>query len=319
MKKSIKTTLLIWMLLSSVIVMVIGGYLSSTIMKGKIKDVNLPTMESYYSSISDTIDSTLVTYVKQLEQLNCYRIDSEWDSENIADYLIQKRSTRPSYFDYLAYLDEDGFFWTDLKDTASKTDYSGEDDYISLKRGTPYTIYGSVISKATGQRIIRVSVKASNAPGWWVGMVNFENLSNITSGINCNWAKFTLFKGNETEVEFGDVASVYESDFKYQENTWKETKSELIFANTLENVNWDLVMQLKQSYFDKAANVMSMIAVVIVAITVIIVVLISYILLNIQLKGFKPLQKAIDDIAKGDADLTKRIDVKAENDTFNAV
>ena len=177
--KKIKKTLSIWNIIISLVILTITVIFAPKIIKEKSLESSLSSMESYVDSIADNIDSTILNYSKQLEQLNCYRVSSDFEDYEIGNYLYEKSDTRPSYFDYLAYLSKDGYFYTDLQISDKGTDYRDEQDYKLLSRGKERTFYGPTISKATNKNIIRVSIKADNADGWWVGMVDFDNLHNI--------------------------------------------------------------------------------------------------------------------------------------------
>lgn len=332
--KSIKNTLIVSVLVASIVVMGAGSFIASLIVKNKMIESTLPSMTSYFNLTSDTVDSTIYSYTMQLQQLNCYRINDDWGSEEITDYLIQKKATRPSYFDYLAYLSPEGVFYTDLYDTVSGTDYSQEPDYIKLSQGKQFCIYGPVISKATNKNIVRVSIKADNAPGYWVGMVDYEHLSNITNGIKCNWAKFTLADGatRKSIDKFGDTNESKYMNFGSNEVLRKEymekskanvgkwfrmkgdNKDEYIIKSSLKNVDWSICMELQTSYL--ASSINSIMATFMVVLITIVVTILVVIILSVtrNLKDIVPLNKAISDIATGDADLTKEIDVKAKNE-----
>lgn len=133
--KKIKKTLSVWNIIISFIILTVTVLFVPRIIKDKSLESSLSNMESYVDSIVDNIDSTIMSYSKQLEQLNCYRVNSDFENYEIGNYLYEKSATRPSYFDYLAYLSKDGYFYTDLQISDKGTDYRDERDYELLSQG----------------------------------------------------------------------------------------------------------------------------------------------------------------------------------------
>lgn len=313
--KHIKVSILLGAFVPAFVVMLAGYFLTPKIMTNGMKETMLPSVESYLVSTANSIESELEAYSKQLEQVNCYRIDSEWNSSEIAQYLHEKSGTRPTYFDYLAYLSPDGYFYTDLNDSGKGTDYSNEPDYIDLSNGNPKTFYGPVISKATNKNIIRVSIKADNAPGWWVGMIDYTKLPNLVEGINCNFARFTISNLGETLFNFGDNTKTYNYVSSTNvEKDWYRQDGEELRDLKLSNIDWVLTVEVKDEYFTKPAVKMNVPVLGGIAIGVTILLITIFLITIIALKDIKPLNNAIIDISKGDADLTKKIEVKANNE-----
>ena len=83
--KKIKTTLSIWITSISLFILCATIIVAPKIIKKESLESILPNTESYLSSICDNIDSTLLSYSRQLEQLNCYRIDNTFTDEEIGD------------------------------------------------------------------------------------------------------------------------------------------------------------------------------------------------------------------------------------------
>ena len=315
--KKIKKTLSIWNIIISLIILTITVIFTPKIIKEKSLESTLSNMESYVNSIADNIDSTIMGYSKQLEQLNCYRIDSNFEDYEIGNYLYEKNSTRPSYFDYLAYLSEDGYFYTDLQISDKGTDYTSEYDYKELSLGKERTFYGPTISKATNKNIIRVSIKADNTDGWWVGMVDFNNLHNIVNNINCDWATFYMLNGNEYITSFGNNIYKYDSSVDVKNNEWLFNDGKVYYKTSLNNIDWDVVICLDEVYLTKTSKIMSTIIVFICLLIIASSLISTLIIMTIQLKDINPLNNSIDEIASGEADLTKLINVKSDNEIGN--
>lgn len=315
--KKIKTTLSKWIICISMIILVTTIIVAPKIIKEKSLESVLPNIQSYMSSICDNVDSTLLVYSKQLEQLNCYRIDEKFNSSEIGSYLYEKNETRPSYFDYLAYLSTDGYFYTDLQEFTEGINYSDEKDYRALLNGKDRTFYGPVISKATNKNIIRVSIKADNSDGWWVGMVDFDNLHNLVKNINCDWATFYLINGKNYITSFGNNVYKYDSSVNIKNDEWLFNNGKVYYKLSLSNIDWDVIMCVNENYLTKSSNIMSMLIVGICILIITSILISILIVMTIQLKDIKPLNDSIDDIASGEADLTKSINVKSNNEIGN--
>ena len=315
--KKIKKTLSKWNIIISLIILSVTILFAPKIIKEKSLESTLSNMESYVNSIADNIDSTIMGYSKQLEQLNCYRIDSNFEDYEIGNYLYEKNSTRPSYFDYLAYLSKDGYFYTDLQRSYNGTDYRNETDYKNLSNGKERTFYGPIISKATNKNIIRVSIKADNADGWWVGMVDFNNLHNIVNNINCDWATFHLVNGTNYITSFGNNVYKYDSSMDIKNNEWLFVDGKVYYKISLSNIDWDVIICLDEVYLTKSSTIMSTLIIFICLLIIVSSLISTLIVMTIQLKDINPLNNSIDEIASGEADLTKLINVKSNNEIGN--
>ena len=313
----IKNTLSIWITVISIVILAITIIVTPKIIRNKTLESSLPSIESYMSSVCDNIDSTIMSYSKQLEQLNCYRVDKNFTDEKIGNYLYEKNNTRPSYFDYLAFLSKDGYFYTDLESTPIGVDYSKEKDYQNLYLGMCRSFYGPIISKATSKNIIRVSIEATNTNGWWVGMVNFDNLHNLVKNINCDWANFYMLNNGKLITEFGNKKYDYDFSIDLDYYQWKITDNKVYYKMMLNNIDWDVVMCVDIDYLTKSSKIMSFIIIGTSALIIVAILISMMIVMTIQLKDIRPLNNSIDEIASGEADLTKEIKVKSNNEIGN--
>lgn len=312
-----KKTLIIGIIIISIISLIVGYNISNKSLTRENKNYSIINMETYYQSVYNQVDAELQSAVLQLKQLNCYRIKPEWSAKEIVDYLIIKKENTPRTFDYLAYLDTDGMFYTDL---GSNSNYSLQPDYINLSKNKyNYCIYGPIISGATGKNVLRVSIKASNANGYWVGMVNFENIERLVTDIKCNFAKFTLYNDldNKKIISFGDLEKDYKTPISYKdisEGVSVKEGDKLVINSMLLNTKWRLVMEVLEEYYQKSTRMASNVLFITLFINGIIISLSVIILLSYQLKDVKRIQEKAKDISSGDADLRNVIEIKSKNE-----
>jgi len=330
---SLKSLILFWVIIPTVLLMTLGIIFTVESTRSKLIKDTLPQFKDYFDSVETTVNNQLISYGKQLEQLNCYRIDKNYTPKQIAQYLHTKSDQRPSYFDYLAYLDKSGHFWTDLSDNPEGADYSKETDYVALANGSRLSIEGPLISKATGQNIVRIGIKATNADGYWIGMINAENIVEIAESVKCDWAMFAISKASDGTLicKFGDNESNHINLEKYPEirkqyvnwssnhiNEWKMFSAgkhnTYMIKKPFDSANWNLSMNVEKDYIVQSSKTVGNLIVAVMVIVLIAIIVIVFVVLTLQLKDINPLNRAIDDISKGDADLTKKIDVKANNE-----
>ena len=294
--------------------------------------------KSYAKNISKTIEE----FSARLDYYVNADIVATQDTPQIVDWLIDHEDKRYSSFDYVAWVDKEGGFYSDVGSQTSVVDrdyfraimYDGKDVFVD----------NPVASKTTGRTIIHVA-KAAKVDGQTVGffcaVIGIEHLSTILDDIDMgDNGLVTLFSGtnsliakngSETIMAVVDELST-NVDYAKQnlemlaENGGDSYVSELPEIGKVLNISepvdgtmWNMVVILEENVIiELALRVRDFM----IFLNVIIIVLVVAVTIWVLYRAIKPLQvvqSAIKDISTGNADLTKRITINASNEIGNVV
>ncbi len=302
----------------------------------------------------ETIQNLSDAYVLAIEnKLECYNealdfytnadIMKTADLEAIGQWLVEHEKIRDTDFDYVMISGPEGLTYSDIGTRTNITDrpyfkailMEGKDEYI----GDP------VRSKTTGKTVVHIT-KALKANGKTFGLVaGVVNVNKITEFVDqvkigksgYGWLlasdglcithpnhDFIMNKNFITGLSTGyeDMALVAEKISAGEKGyAWVNgypSGKDLIVYHGFTLTPWGFAITVPQSQIiglaGKIRNKMGLFTVI----TVIILLLISCIILILSFKPLKVIDKAINKIASGDADLTQRIHINS-NDEIGAV
>ncbi|HAH61566.1 MAG TPA: methyl-accepting chemotaxis protein [Treponema sp.] len=291
------------------------------------------------AAYSLALTNKLNEYTSELNQYVTADVVRTGDETQIVQWLRSHANIRSKDFDYVFFCGPDGTVYTDTNETATVTDRSyfkaiineGKDEYID----------NPVISKTTGNPIIHVSkaVKAGGKTiGFFSGVVPLTTIQNTISGIKLGESGYAWILADDgTVVAHQDGSLVMQKNFlnglgaEHGDLTEaaKEMaggKSGTAWANDLQGnkvcvvyapvaeTSWSFAFAVSQAQVyrtaDELTGTMIMTAVVILAV----LLAISGAIIYRQLKPLEIVQKTITGIASGNADLTRRIEVKSKNE-----
>ncbi len=262
------------------------------------------------------------------------------DTNSIVDWLVSVEESRADIYDYVAWVDKDGGFYSDI---GSSTNVS-ERDYFKgiMQEGKDFFIDNPVTSKTTGKTVVHVCKAAKvdgRTVGFFCGVAQIENLTYFLSDVDLpgdGQASLMSSNGNifistadsefvnETVEQLGDNMNLIISDSANGKSgfLWSKAtkgKSRLNIYEPIDTTPWILLISLDRVVIENVArkvqNMMLIGAILSSAGVCVVLILV----LIAALKPLKVVEKTISNIASGDADLTKRITIKSNNEIGRVV
>ena len=307
----------------------------------RTKKITNQQIESDYTDLTKSYASQVVLKLSEYKTALDFYINSEaaqtGDTEEIVDWLRTTTSKRNKIFDYVAWVDETGKFQTD---NGNETFVTQRDYYQAIvKNGADDFIDNPATSLTTGKTIIHVcrAVKHGGKNiGFFTGTVSMETINKLVKDITVGETGIaTLFSGNgkvistsgnldEMETLVADKANNYvknhiqtNSTSEYSGHFWNRDshghKQFNIFSG-ISGTQWTLVIMIEGAQIFRIANEIILymsVAALILAVTLILVI--SLCVVSIM-KPLVVVEKTLQGISSGNADLSKRILVKTNAD-----
>ena len=307
----------------------------------RTKKITNQQIESYYTDLTKSYASQVVLKLSEYKTALDFYINSDaaqtGDTEEIVDWLRTTTSKRNKIFDYVAWVDETGKFQTD---NGNETFVTQRDYYQAIvKNGADEFIDNPATSLTTGKTIIHVcrAVKHGGKNiGFFTGTVSMETINKLVKDITVGETGIaTLFSGNgkvistsgdldEMETLAADKANndvknhiQTNSTSEYAGHFWNRDphghKQFNIFSG-ISGTQWTLVIMIEGAQIFRIANEIILymsVAALILAVTLILVL--SLCIVSIM-KPLGVVEKTLQSISSGNADLSKRILVKTNAD-----
>ena len=307
----------------------------------RTKKITNQQIESDYTDLTKSYASQVVLKLSEYKTALDFYINSDaaqtGDTEEIVDWLRTTTSKRNKIFDYVAWVDETGKFQTD---SGNETFVTQRDYYQAIvKNGADDFIDNPATSLTTGKTIIHVcrAVKHGGKNiGFFTGTVSMETINKLVKDITVGETGIaTLFSGNgkvistsgdldEMETLAADKANndvknhiQTNSTSEYAGHFWNRNphghKQFNIFSG-ISGTQWSLVIMIEGAQIFRIANEIILymsVAALILAVTLILVI--SLCVVSIM-KPLVVVEKTLQGISSGNADLSKRILVKTNAD-----
>lgn len=307
----------------------------------RTKKITNQQIESDYTDLTKSYASQVVFKLSEYKTALDFYVNSDaaqtGDTEEIADWLRTTTSKRNKIFDYVAWVDETGKFQAD---NGNETFVTQRDYYQAIvKNGADEFIDNPATSLITGKTIIHVcrAVKHGGKNiGFFTGIVSMETINKLVKDITVGETGIaTLFSGNgkviSTSGDLGKMETLAadkanndvknhiqtNSTSEYAGHFWNRDshghKQFNIFSG-ISGTQWSLVIIIEGAQIFRIANEIILymgIAATILAVTLILVL--SLCVVSIM-KPLGVVEKTLQSISSGNADLSKRISVKTNAD-----
>ncbi|WP_288602175.1 methyl-accepting chemotaxis protein [uncultured Treponema sp.] len=307
----------------------------------RTKKITNQQIESDYTDLTKSYASQVVFKLSEYKTALDFYVNSDaaqtGDTEEIADWLRTTASKRNKIFDYVAWVDETGKFQAD---NGNETFVTQRDYYQAIvKNGADEFIDNPATSLITGKTIIHVcrAVKHGGKNiGFFTGIVSMETINKLVKDITVGETGIaTLFSGNgkviSTSGDLGKMETLAadkanndvknhiqtNSTSEYAGHFWNRDshghKQFNIFSG-ISGTQWSLVIIIEGAQIFRIANEIILymgIAATILAVTLILVL--SLCVVSIM-KPLGVVEKTLQSISSGNADLSKRISVKTNAD-----
>lgn len=307
----------------------------------RTKKITNQQIESDYTDLTKSYASQVVFKLSEYKTALDFYVNSDvaqtGDTEEIAGWLRTTTSKRNKMFDYVAWVDETGKFQAD---NGNETFVTQRDYYQAIvKNGADEFIDNPATSLITGKTIIHVcrAVKHGGKNiGFFTGIVSMETINKLVKDITVGETGIaTLFSGNgkviSTSGDLGKMETLAadkanndvknhiqtNSTSEYAGHFWNRDshghKQFNIFSG-ISGTQWSLVIIIEGAQIFRIANEIILymgIAATILAVTLILVL--SLCVVSIM-KPLGVVEKTLQSISSGNADLSKRISVKTNAD-----
>lgn len=296
------------------------------------------------TAISYWVDS----YYKDLRVFTKANVFLTGDIDSVRDYMMENTQLVASDFDYVGICDTEGNLYTSTNETAS---VRGEPFFSQiLTSGADEYISDPTVSTVTGDTVVYVAVSAVNANGnvygIFLGAIPVSIIEHEITRINItgNGYIFALdgdgtiiaHSGNSAEVgqnyyEMGDTASGLVGFRDIADNMIfgkngdgivkdrRAKKTNYIFYTPVDGTNWSLGISVPESEIRAGARRSSFTIALCAIVIGILLLLFTAVYLHILLRPLLALKASIKEIASGDADLTKKIDVHTKDEIGDVV
>lgn len=307
----------------------------------RTKKITNQQIESDYTDLTKSYASQVVFKLSEYKTALDFYVNSDvaqtGDTEEIAGWLRTTTSKRNKMFDYVAWVDETGKIQAD---NGNETFVTQRDYYQAIvKNGADEFIDNPATSLITGKTIIHVcrAVKHGGKNiGFFTGIVSMETINKLVKDITVGETGIaTLFSGNgkviSTSGDLGKMETLAadkanndvknhiqtNSTSEYAGHFWNRDshghKQFNIFSG-ISGTQWSLVIIIEGAQIFRIANEIILymgIAATILAVTLILVL--SLCVVSIM-KPLGVVEKTLQSISSGNADLSKRISVKTNAD-----
>ncbi len=311
--------------------------------KKQLLDENIERYCELSLNYAKTIDQTIEHYITKLDFYSQQDIITSQDNEQIQQWLIQHEGNRPKEFMYVGWIDLNGTMYTDMGNTS---DVSDRDYYKAvIKEGKNEYVNNPVISRTTESRVVHI-VKAVKKNGQVLGavagVINVDIPGIFLGDIDVN-PKIccTLFSGDgqfmgmigDAELMGLDKADpeaiervnvTVNNDVRQGKNgyLWVVTPGAPttgMFYAPIKYAPWSVSLTLDQVTILKLSKLVQQIMIVFAVVLTLAVVITIILSLSLSLRPLKVLDSSISEIATGNADLSKRIDINANNEIGRVV
>jgi len=305
---------------------IVSSIFIDEVLKSRIKSDTEKNCFSLTESYSEAISAKILQYGGQLTGYTVSQAIKEGDLEILEDWLPENISLRPSDSDFVGYVSTDGILVTDTGSMQRVKD----SDYFNAIFNKKYREFAStsITSKLTGRTSIYIC-KAVMVDGTVNGFVT-NNVG--TEVIRESFDDFNSYDGrafvtcgsdfitsSDNRVDgFETLSKEYTVTQTTEYGNWikiNETGEEFFYTKkNIEASNWELNFIVKKASILNLGHRITIMQVEISIIIGAIIVVIMAMLLSAALKPLSALSTSINEIASGNADLTKRISLKGKNE-----
>ena len=307
----------------------------------RTKKITNQQIESDYTDLTKSYASQVVFKLSEYKTALDFYVNSDaaqtGDTEEIADWLRTTASKRNKIFDYVAWVDETGKFQAD---NGNETFVTQRDYYQAIvKNGADEFIDNPATSLITGKTIIHVcrAVKHGGKNiGFFTGIVSMETINKLVKDITVGETGIaTLFSGNgkviSTSGDLGKMETLAadkanndvknhiqtNSTSEYAGHFWNRDprgyKQFNIFSG-ISGTQWSLVIMIEGAQIFRIANEIILYMGIAATILAVILILVLSLCVVSIMKPLGVVEKTLQSISSGNADLSKRISVKTNAD-----
>ncbi len=345
-KKGSKIATRMIFLCGSVLAVLIFSMIAAvvTVAKNNLKTIHEDECAFVVDTYTELLSSQIMEYFNLLNGYCFTDVIETEDPQQIVSWLRSHTDIRSADFEYVAFVDLDGNFEADNGTGTTVKDRSYYKDIV--EKGMDTTMDDPVESKITGKKIVHICKAAKHngkLVGFFTGILNVETISNSIKDAKIGTTGVAnLFAGNDTLIATSGSLEAANANFDVGINeselpkrigqsfatgkrdaVWSKNaknQSSLITFRPVPNSSWLMLFSFDETDIKLALKPVKRIAYIGgILCVVVLILMIGFIILK-ALQPLKIVQSTINGIAEGNADLTKRIELKGmKNDEVGKV
>jgi methyl-accepting chemotaxis protein len=334
-----RSRLVVRILIAITLTVVVMNVLQTAIVTNRIDNIVSGNYEEECDeltrSYTDLISSKISEYMSLLTVYTSADIVKTGDPAQIVPWLKSHADIRNKAFDYVAFVDLEGNFDSDIDTHTTVVDRSYYQDIV--KKGMETTMDNPVTSKVSGQTIVHIcrAAKANGETiGFFTGIVSLDTLKSIIEHIKIGSTGFaTLYSGDSQLIATSGDEETVKADFEFSKgnadyaakmtsavasgkpgSSWapnsRGSQSYLSFASIDGTPGWTFLFCVDKVQVQAASRSVSKWNVGVGIVYGILLLVVMAVMVVSALKPLEVVQSTINGIASGNADLTQRIVLK---------
>ena len=344
-KKRFKiSVILCWVLVGLIFVMnVIQGILISSFTKKSTAESYAMDCTQITNAYSLAIANKISEYMNQMTFYSNADIVSTADDQQIITWLREHNGNRKTYFSSVMYAGKSGVGYNDIGETEN---VSNLDFYKEIMKNGKSSYIDNPVKDKNGKIVFHIACAAKlhgEIFGLFAAVVPLENLENMVEYIRLGESGQTwIIADNGTIVANLNHENVMNLNLLDSSNdpsviqiikkavnggigtgwgkNWANIKGNTFVAYTpIAYTPWILVFSVSESQVYKTGNALRNTNAVISLLTIIILAIFTLLVSGVMLKPLGVVEKSINEIASGHADLTQRIQIDSKTDIGSVV
>ncbi len=290
------------------------------------------------------LENTVEGYFKDLQVYVGADVMKDGDLDSVSKWLASHEKIRAAEFDYILIAGPDGHAYTDL---GKRTDIS-ERDYFKaiMQQGKERFVDNPVISKTTGDRVIHITTALKDRNGKTFamvsGVINVNVLVKPVKEMEMPDGVWVFMMDQHGDVMYHTVA-IEDANFitnpgeghedlgEYSKRmaagesghvlikSYTGSKYDLMVYSGIKGTPWALGFTIAGNTIEVLGNKIALASVSFGIAVLIAILVLGGVILYVSLKPLTIVRDTITGISTGNADLTKRITVKSENEIGQVV
>ena len=346
--KTIKTTIAFKLSLFAIIILglvgIIQGIVNSSFTKRDVTELYTEYGVTETNAMRVYIDTWVEGNVNTAMAIVNSKSFKEKSVPELAKELIENKEEFNRAFSYAAVTDTKGNMWTSNGDTANVSDRQAYKNVIF--GGRDFDV-GNPTTGTTGKTVFPITIPLKdldgNIKGSFVAVIGIEKVQEVISNITVGENGYAFVLDSDGVVIAAGLTSYVGKNLltmtESAENGLRELAQTMIknetghravidpgtnekaicFYSPFQVTDWAGGVMIPKKQFDAIVIQLKHISGIVFACSIVFFILAMFIGISYMLKPLKKVMAAIEEIASGDADLTKTIDVKANDEIGDIV
>ena len=344
-KKRFKiSVILCWVLVGLIFVMnVIQGILISSFTKKSTAESYAMDCTQITNAYSLAIANKISEYMNQMTFYSNADVVTTADDQQIINWLREHNGNRKTYFSSVLYAGKNGIAYNDIGESENIADL---DFYKEIMRNGKTSYIDNPVKDKNGKTVFHIACAAKlhgEIFGLFAAVVPLENLENMVEYIRLGESGQTwIIADNGMLVANANHSIVMNHNFLDSSNDssvveimkkaanggigtgwakdWGKIKGNTFVAYTpIAYTPWILVFSVSEAQVYKTGNMLRNTNAVISLLTIIILAIFTLLVSGVMLKPLGIVEKSINEIASGRADLTQRIQIESKTEIGSVV